>query len=259
MASTIPGPIDAGVTRLPGHPATPLLTPAELAAAAAATAAATTTGQRIGGDSATGKPGSTTAVDGPKATDPAGPVTATGAAPDQLSAAGQLSATPALIVPNDPGPTATAPPPAVSSQVAEQVSQFMAGARTLRDGTHRAVIKLSPEHLGDVTVTLDVRGGSVRMDLIAGPQAIGALQNDLNGLRDQLSASGLQLDDVSFQQSGPAGGDFGSPGNREPWRGNDAAPPTGNSGSGERLAAGVEPAGYRNRANPASGQLDVLI
>ena len=124
---------------------------------------------------------------------------------NQPTATGQLAATPASSLPT--ATTPAAPTAAVSTQLAQQVSQYLMGTQTLRDGTHRAVIKLSPENLGEVTVTMDVKGNSVRMHLIAGPEAIGALRNDLHGLRDQLAQSGLKLDDVSLAQSGPGGAD----------------------------------------------------
>jgi hypothetical protein len=70
--------------------------------------------------------------------------------------------------------------------------------RTLRDGTHHTVLHLSPEHLGEVVITLDVRGTGVRLDMAAGGPALAALQTDLGRLRDDLAASGLDLSDVTL-------------------------------------------------------------
>lgn len=101
-------------------------------------------------------------------------------------------------------PTSAAAPPAgpppIPVQVAQQLGRHLSGTRTLADGTHTTVMKLSPERLGEVTIKLDVRDGGVRMELIAAPQALSALQDDLGRLRDQLAQSGLDLGDVSFSQ-----------------------------------------------------------
>ena len=89
--------------------------------------------------------------------------------------------------------------------MAQQLNKHLNGVRRLADGTHSTIIRLSPEQLGEVTVKLDVRGGDVHVEMIAGPQALDALQNDLTSLRDQLSQSGLDLGDVAFTQPDTGG------------------------------------------------------
>jgi flagellar hook-length control protein FliK len=64
---------------------------------------------------------------------------------------------------------------------------------------------LNPEHLGAMTLTVDVRAGHVRLGVTGGETALDALRSGMGGLRDQLAASGLQLDDVRLQTS-PDGG-----------------------------------------------------
>ncbi len=66
---------------------------------------------------------------------------------------------------------------AAAESVAQQVGmQLAAQLRNVRDGNHRAVIHLSPDELGDVTVTLSVHNGDVRLDLLAAPAALSQLQ-----------------------------------------------------------------------------------
>src|SRR3712207_29068 len=83
--------------------------------------------------------------------------------------------------------------------VTDQVTRHLLAARTLRDGTRETVLHLAPEQLGPVTVTLQVRGGDVRLDLAAGDLALAALRADLGGLREGLSRSGMELTDVTLR------------------------------------------------------------
>jgi Flagellar hook-length control protein FliK len=229
-----------------------------------------------------GKPGSDRRIDGDH---PAGPAGMVGAAPSILGAvtavpdtgvsatskdagtkatepaSGPLTAAvaaPALVI-TDPktSSVAAAPPAPVTDQIAGALSQYLIGTRMLKDGTHRAVIRLAPEHLGEVTVTLDVRGGSVRIDLIAGPQAIGALRADLGDLRDQLAQSGLQLDDVSLSQSGSSSPGTGSQGSPERWNGAQSGPNPFSAGN--QITKALESAGVRPIRHTDPGRLDVLI
>jgi flagellar hook-length control protein FliK len=64
---------------------------------------------------------------------------------------------------------------------------------------------LNPEHLGAMTLTVDVRAGHVRLGVTGGETALDALRSGMGGLRDQLAASGLQLDDVRLQTSADTG------------------------------------------------------
>jgi flagellar hook-length control protein FliK len=178
--------------------------------------------------------------------------------PTPLTATNTTTATafaPAVIMDAAPDPRTVGAPP-VSDQIAAQISRQLQGARTLSDGTHHAVLRLSPEHLGDVTITLDVRGGGVRLDLVAGPQAITALQADLGRLRDDLAGSGLNLGDVSLHSQEPGGQSFGRD------RGENG-PPTGSSGSGPAGAGSGSPTS-RPEPQVAAGRrldggLDLLV
>jgi Flagellar hook-length control protein FliK len=161
-----------------------------LADAAGAAGGAGAGGPGAGAAGSGGDGGTTAPPPGPGVVNPASGTPAAGPA-----------ATPAPAGPASPA-GATMP---ISDQVVAQIQRQLQGARTLRDGTHHAVLRLSPEHLGDVTIALDVRAGGVRLDLAAGPQAISALQSDLGRLRDDLAGAGLNLGDVTLH-SNDAGG-----------------------------------------------------
>ena len=146
----------------------------------------------------------------------------------------------------------------ITDQVAAQIGRQLLGARTLRDGTHHTVLRLSPEHLGDVTITLDVRAGGVRLDLAAGSVALAALQADLGQLRDDLAGSGLDLGDVTLSSADAGGtGTNGQPRDPRP----DPTPrgPAG-PGGGFGSSAGTpgEPAAPPRPGRKRSGGLDVL-
>ena len=83
---------------------------------------------------------------------------------------------------------------------------------TLRDGTHRTVMHLSPDHLGDLTVTVDVRGASVQLSMSGEATAIATLREGMNHLRDQLSDAGLDLGSVALQDSATEGSPQRRPG-----------------------------------------------
>jgi Flagellar hook-length control protein FliK len=124
------------------------------------------------------------------ATDPS--VTAALAAPTAAPAASSRS-------------TATASEPtlagagAASTSVPDQVLRHLTSVRALREGGHRTVLRLEPEHLGAVTVTVDVRAGAVRMAVSGGAEALAAVREGLGHLRTSLASSGLDLGDVSLR------------------------------------------------------------
>jgi hypothetical protein len=138
--------------------------------------------------------------------------------------------------------------------------------RTLRDGTHRTVLHLSPEHLGDVTITVEVRAGSVRLHVAGGDAALGALGQGMGDLRSQLADAGLDLADVSLRpDTGGAGGTGPGPDPRAAWEeepgtgadqprgrpGSAPAPAAASTGTGAVPAAGTSPGG--------AGHIDVRI
>jgi flagellar hook-length control protein FliK len=95
--------------------------------------------------------------------------------------------------------------PALPQRIAGQVAQHVAGLRTLQDGTHRTVLHLTPDHLGALTLTVDVRAGHVTLGVAGDQAALSTLRDGIGQLRDQLAASGLQLDDVSLQTATDSG------------------------------------------------------
>jgi flagellar hook-length control protein FliK len=118
--------------------------------------------------------------------------------------------------------TAEQPSPPVS----DQVTRHVLAARSLGDGTRETVLHLAPDHLGQVTVTLQVQGSDVRLDLAANQAALAALNADLDELRAGLSDSGLSLTDVTMrsddagtpQQQGRNPGQEGPGGGRQDGR-----------------------------------------
>jgi flagellar hook-length control protein FliK len=66
-------------------------------------------------------------------------------------------------------------------------------------------VRLDPEHLGPLTLTVSVRAGKVRLAVSGSPEALSALDASMNGLRDQLGSAGLGLDGVSLQPTSATG------------------------------------------------------
>ena len=178
-------------------------------------------GARVGAD-----PGSQSRPDrssGASDADPASPFEApldaglVAAGPTPLS--GERPATPAAAVP-------------VGEQVARQINAI----RTTADGTHRTVVRLDPEHLGPIALTVSVRAGRVRLSVSGSPQALAALEASMNDLRDQLGSAGLGLDGVSLQPT-TAGG-------------SSSSSTDGRAGSGAAFAATTDTAGDGGRRAP---------
>jgi flagellar hook-length control protein FliK len=75
-------------------------------------------------------------------------------------------------------------------------------------GGGQAEIRLSPEYLGSVRVSIVVDHGSVRATLTAdSPAALETLRSDLAQLKDALSERGLRLDEVELREDPSAGRD----------------------------------------------------
>jgi len=110
------------------------------------------------------------------------------------------------------GAAATATPASgdVPDQVPDQVLRHLTSVRALREGGHRTVLRLDPEHLGEVTLTVDVRGSSVRLAVSGGAEAVGAVHAGLAHLRSSLAESGLALGDVALRPDGVAGAGLGT-------------------------------------------------
>jgi flagellar hook-length control protein FliK len=117
--------------------------------------------------------------------------------------------------------------------VTDQVTRHVLAARSLGDGTRETVLHLAPDHLGAVTVTLQVQGSDVRLDLAANAAALAALNADLGELRDGLNASGLELTDVTLRPDDGSGQQQPgrSPGQEGPGDGRQDGGPAGDGRS----------------------------
>jgi flagellar hook-length control protein FliK len=94
-------------------------------------------------------------------------------------------------------------PAQVTGQVFPEISRMVSRG----DGTHRITMKLSPEALGDVRVTLTVRNGEVHVRMVGSElaqQALRAGAPDLQRLLDLGGASSSQVV-VGDQPSADAG------------------------------------------------------
>ncbi|MGZ6734124.1 MAG: flagellar hook-length control protein FliK [Nocardioides sp.] len=138
------------------------------------------------------------ATPAPAATDAALATIAASAATDSLAAAA-VSA---------PTPIANDQPPAQTTAVLRQVFPEITKAAATGPGTHRIAITLHPDDLGEVRVTVVVRGDSVRVDVATDPLhgvARTALEHGAPELRRLLEATGADAK-VTFRE-------FGTPGN----------------------------------------------
>jgi flagellar hook-length control protein FliK len=174
---------------VPAPAATPAPSLADLAAAGTAAAAGGSAGSGGGASGESGRDAGTSGGNaGTAPLSAAGVVTQTGAAAAAYRAEA-LEAT----------GSATRSAEQHSPPVSDQVTRHVLAARSLGDGTRETVLHLTPDHLGPVTVTLQVQGSDVRLDLAANQAALAALNADLGDLRDGLSASGLSLTDVTMR------------------------------------------------------------
>ncbi|MGZ4611847.1 MAG: flagellar hook-length control protein FliK [Kineosporiaceae bacterium] len=98
---------------------------------------------------------------------------------------------------------------AAPAAVPDQVLRHLTSVRALREGGHRTVLRLEPDHLGELTVTVDVRSGAVRMAVSGGAEALAAIRGGLGHLRTSLADSGLNLGDVALRPD--AGGTSAAP------------------------------------------------
>jgi flagellar hook-length control protein FliK len=60
------------------------------------------------------------------------------------------------------------------------------------------VLHLAPEHLGELTLTVDVRAGTVALAVAGQDGALAGLRDGLAQLRTALAEAGLDLGDVSM-------------------------------------------------------------
>lgn len=121
---------------------------------------------------------------------------------------------------------------------------------------------LSPDNLGDLTVTVDVRGASVQLSMSGEITAIATLREGMDHLRDQLSEAGLDLASVALQDSATEGSPQRRPGAGE--TDGDTGGPRGRSGQqpgAERTTSRFDrdEAGSATRVNSTTEGFDVRV
>ena len=95
-----------------------------------------------------------------------------------------------------PASAGTAAPATVHVPVSDQVFGEVSRLITRGDGTHRITIKLQPEALGDVHVTLSVKDGQMQVDLAADRHAHHALIEGAPELHRLLESIGAKTTDI---------------------------------------------------------------
>ncbi|MGZ4484240.1 MAG: flagellar hook-length control protein FliK, partial [Nocardioidaceae bacterium] len=191
-------------------------------------------GSDIGGRGEAG-PGTVAATDRHAGAATDGAVPAPTAATQVLPGVGPATAA----TPTAPtAPTGSGPSPAVS-QVVPAVTRLVSRG----DGTNRLVLKLHPADLGEVQVTVTVRGRAVDVTLAAGPAARDALHQGSGQLRWLLDLTGhvtgqLVVRDLPSAPSTGSGPrlDLGTPSHPGSNGGNanDAGAPGGSTGDPQR-------------------------
>lgn len=150
----------------------------------------------------------------PAAADPATPEPAGATAADRAPLGVQAPAAPVgATVPA----AASAPAAAPSHPVLAQVTPALARVVTRGDGEHRMMLKLHPADLGEVHLTVTVRGDHVDVEIAAGAQARDVLREGSAHLRSLLESIGrstgqLVLRDLPVSATSAAGPGAGSPG-----------------------------------------------
>jgi len=93
-----------------------------------------------------------------------------------------------------------------NSSTAALRSQLVETMRVqIRDGGGKAELRLNPEFLGAVKISVVVEHGSVRATFLAeSPAAIEHVQKGIDGLRDALAEHGLRLDEFEIIEDKPA-------------------------------------------------------
>ena len=110
-------------------------------------------------------------------------------------AAMSIDSTPPAAVAEPKAPVATPLP--ISTQMSAHLSAF----RGLADGTYETTIRLNPEELGQVSVRIQVNGGTVSIHAFgASDIAVQRLREAMPDLRQDLLQSGLDLVDSQVDQ-----------------------------------------------------------
>lgn len=175
------------------------------------------------------------------------PVVDTGAAPAAATALTPGTAQPA---------TAPAPPTGpATTQVVQQVAPTLARVVSRGEGVHRMSLTLHPADLGEVRLTVTVRGGHVDVQIAAGREARDLMREGSAELRHLLESVGRTAGAITFRdlstgaaqpvqpgQSGPSNG-------QSPWQ-QGGTGPDGRNGSAQ---PGSQDPGGRHDGRGATG------
>ena len=114
---------------------------------------------------------------------------------NQVAASGPAQAT------LDPGSPIPSAEPKAPAPVAAQMSAHLSTFKGLADGTYETTLRLYPEELGQVSVRIQVNGGTVSIHAFgASDVAVQALREAMPDLRQNLLQSGLDLVDSQVDQ-----------------------------------------------------------
>jgi len=147
----------------------------------------------------------------PAAMSPAAPAAHPTAAPDAAAssiAAAAVTNPLAAAAVSPSTPVSADPHPAETTAVLRQVFPEVTKAAASGPGSHRIAITLHPEDLGEVRVTVVVRGGNVRVDVATDPAsgiARTALEHGAPELRKLIEATGADAR-VTFREFGSSTG-----------------------------------------------------
>jgi flagellar hook-length control protein FliK len=131
--------------------------------------------------------------------------------------------------------TGSAPAPATaSSQVLDQVLPAVPRLVSRGDGTQRLTLKLHPADLGEVHLTVTVKGGSVDVRLAAGHQAREALREGSSQLRSLLELTGHATGQLVIRDLPTTAGPSGAATSNPQWdsSGRDSTPTFTQQGGG---------------------------
>ena len=114
---------------------------------------------------------------------------------NQVAASGLSQAT------LDPGSPIPSAEPKAPAPVAAQMSAHLSTFKGLANGTYETTLRLYPEELGQVSVRIQVNGGTVSIHAFgASDVAVQALREAMPDLRQNLLQSGLDLVDSQVDQ-----------------------------------------------------------
>jgi hypothetical protein len=169
---------------------------------------------------------------GDGADDPAaGPATRGPAAPAAaVVAAGPTATTPVAGVAESP--PASAPQPPVLDQVAPVLSRVVSRG----DGEHRMMLKLHPADLGEVHLTVTVRGDQVDVEIAAGSEARELLRDGAGQLRSLLESIGRTSGQLVLRDLPAPSAPTPLPGSTAGGPGPDGRATTSEHGGGQRDA-----------------------